>query len=184
VNPRRAARLLNLSSRFPRLQAAATRYHARAYVESGGRRGGRWVAGLPVMVIETVGRRSGEKRASPIVYVRDGDGYLVTPANAGAAKTPAWWLNLQAAGEAAVVIRGERRKVRPRVLEGAERERAWRAMTDARVTLDDYDSFTDRELPMVRLEPVSAPAPGSASARPSRHAGRSRAAARSSSRSA
>lgn len=181
MNRRRIARLLNLSSRLPRLQGVLTRYHARAYVGSGGRRGGRWVGGLPVMVIETVGRRSGERRSSPIVYVRDGDGYLVTPANAGAGRTPAWWLNLEAAGRGAALVRAERLVVRPRVLLGVEREHAWRAMVDAGVALDDYDSFTERELPIVRLEPVPSSRSGQVAARPSRPAGRSRAAARSSS---
>jgi deazaflavin-dependent oxidoreductase (nitroreductase family) len=180
VNRRRVSRLLNLSSRLPRVQRILTRYHARASLGSDGRRGGRWVGGLPVMVIETVGRRSGRKRSSPIVYVRDGDGYLVTPANAGARRTPAWWLNLRDAGEAAVAVRGERLRVVPRVLEGPERRRAWEAMTDAGVALEDYESFTEREFPMVRLEPVSAAPSVAAAARPSRPAARTRSAARSS----
>ena len=133
------------------------------------------------MVIETVGRRSGERRASPIVYVRDGDGYLVTPANAGAGRTPAWWLNLEAAGRGVALVRAERLVVRPRVLLGAEREHAWRAMVDAGVALDEYDAFAEREFPMVRLEPVPSGRSAPAAARPSRPAGRSRAAARSSS---
>jgi deazaflavin-dependent oxidoreductase (nitroreductase family) len=181
VNQRRVARLMNLSSRLPRLQAVLTRFHARAHLRTRGRRGGRWVGGLPVIVIETVGRRSGRKRATPIIYVRDGDGYLVTPANAGADRTPAWWLNLEAAGEGAVVVRGERQPIRPRVLHGAERERAWEAMVRAGVALEDYRSFTEREFPLIRLEPVPARPAGSAAARPSRPAARSRSTARSSS---
>jgi F420H(2)-dependent quinone reductase len=179
VSRRRVSRLLNLSSRLPRLQGVLTRFHARAYLRTRGRRGGRWVSGLPVMVIETVGRRSGRKRATPIVYVPDGDGWLVTPANAGADRTPAWWLNLRAAGEATVVLRDERLGVRMQLLEGAERERAWRTMVAAGVALEDYSSFTEREFPMVRLEPAPARPSASTSARPSRPAGRSRAAARS-----
>ena len=181
MNQRRVARLMNLSSRFRRLQGVMTRFHARAYLRTGGRRGGRWVAFMPVMFIETVGRRSGRKRASPIIYAPDGDGYLVAPANAGADRTPAWWLNLRAAGEAEAVIRGERLHVRPLVLEGPERERAWKAMVDAGVALDDYGSFTERQFPMVRLEPVAARPGATGSARPSRPAERNRAAARSSS---
>jgi F420H(2)-dependent quinone reductase len=148
------ARLLNLSSRFHRLQPLATRFHARAYRRSRGRRGGRWF-GMPVLVIETVGRCSGEPRAAPIVYVRDGDRFLVTPANAGAEQTPAWWLNLRAAGEGVAVVKGERVRVRPRVLEGAEQERAWQAMSRELPALEDYRTFTEREFPFVALEPVA-----------------------------
>jgi F420H(2)-dependent quinone reductase len=147
------ARLLNLSSRFPRLQRRSTRYHARVYARTRGRRGGRWF-GVPVMLIETVGRRSGERRASPIVYVETGSGLLVTPANAGAKRTPAWWLNLSAAGEGVAVVGGERRRVRPRVLEGPEREGAWAAMARVLPAIDDYRTFTEREFPLVMLEPV------------------------------
>ena len=181
MNRRRIARVQNLSSRLPRLQGILTRLHARAYVASGGRRGSRWVAGLPVMVVETVGRRSGRRRASPIIYVRDGEGYLVSPANAGAEKTPAWWLNLRAAGKGAVIVHGERVEVRPRELEGPERERAWQAMVRAGVALDDYRTFTRRDIPLVRLDPVPAPRPAPASAGPSEPASRSRPVARSSS---
>jgi F420H(2)-dependent quinone reductase len=148
------ARLLNLTSRAPRLQSLGSRFHARLYSRSGGRRGGRWF-GLPVLVIETRGRRSGRTRSTPIVYVRDGDRFLVTPANAGAKRTPAWWLNLSAAGEGTAVVRGKRTPVRPRVLEGAEGERAWQAMSRVLPALEDYRSFTERELPLVALEPVA-----------------------------
>lgn len=148
------ARLLNLSSRFPRLQRRSTRYHARVYARSGGRRGGRWF-GVPVMLIETVGRRSGKKRTTPIVYVRTGIGYLVTPANAGAELTPAWWLNLSASGEGVAVVRGERQPVRPRVLEGPEREGAWAALARLLPAIDDYRTFTERDFPLVMLEPVA-----------------------------
>jgi deazaflavin-dependent oxidoreductase (nitroreductase family) len=148
------ARVLNLTSRLPRLQRRGSQYHARVYARTRGRRGGRWF-GVPVMVIETVGRRSGKRRTTPIVYVRTDTGYLVTPANAGAERTPAWWLNLRAAGEAVAVIRGERLRVRPRVLEGPEHEGAWAAMARVLPAIDDYRTFTEREFPLVMLEPVS-----------------------------
>jgi F420H(2)-dependent quinone reductase len=147
------ARLLNLASRFPRMEAAGSRFHARLYARSAGRRGGRWF-GVPVLVIETIGCRSGRPRATPIVYVRDGDRLLVTPANAGAEKTPAWWLNLRAAGEGVAVIRGRRTPMRPSVLEGAEADRAWRAMERVLPAIEDYRTFTERRFPVVALEPV------------------------------
>jgi F420H(2)-dependent quinone reductase len=148
------ARLLNLSSRFPRFQTLSTGYHARVYARTRGRRGGLWF-GVPVMLIETVGRRSGRKRTTPIVYLEAGDGFLVTPANAGAQHTPAWWLNLSAAGEAVAVVHGERRRVRPRVLEGPEREGAWAALARVLPAIDDYRTFTERDFPLVMLEPVA-----------------------------
>jgi deazaflavin-dependent oxidoreductase (nitroreductase family) len=147
------ARLFNLTSRVPRLQSAATRFHSRAYARTGGRRGGRWW-GVPVLVLETVGRRSGKPRRTPIVYVRDGERLLVTPANAGADRTPGWWLNLAAAGEGVALVEGMRVRVRPRVLEGDEREHGWRALARALPALHDYGTFTERRFPLVSLEPL------------------------------
>jgi len=71
------------------------RLHARLYRISGGRFLPQWFAGAPVMVLETVGRRSGHKRATPVLYLRAGDALIVLAANTGADRTPAWWLNLR-----------------------------------------------------------------------------------------
>jgi deazaflavin-dependent oxidoreductase (nitroreductase family) len=150
---RRVARLQNLSTRFPRLQHAGSRFHARLVEGSGGRFGGRWLGGAPVLVLETVGRRTGRRRTTPIIYLRDGERFIVTPANAGAERTPDWWLNLRAAGEATAIVRGHRVPVRARVIEGAERERLWREFARQLAALDDYSSFTEREFPIVALEP-------------------------------
>jgi deazaflavin-dependent oxidoreductase (nitroreductase family) len=76
------------------------------------------------------------------------------PSNAGSDRTPAWWLNLRDAGEGWVVYRGKRRRVRPRVTEGAERERLWKRFTEVYPGLDDYATYTDREWPVVLLEPT------------------------------
>lgn len=147
-----AGRLTNLLGRVPGAHAF-TQLHARMYRRSGGRLGRRWI-GAPVLVLETVGRKSGKQRATPLIYARDGDAYLVVAANAGAAADPAWWLNLRAAGEAELVVAGERLRVRASALEGAERERCWRLVAEAYAPLDDYPRFTDRELPVIRLEPL------------------------------
>lgn len=146
------ARLLHATNRLPRLQRAAAGLHGRLYERTGGRFLGRWV-GSPVLVLETVGRRSGRRRATPVIYLRDGESFVVTPANAGAERTPAWWLNLRAAGAAVAVVGGRRRPVRARVAEGAERERLWRRLVEASPAVEHYRRMTDRELPVVVLEP-------------------------------
>jgi deazaflavin-dependent oxidoreductase (nitroreductase family) len=105
-----------------------------------------------VLVLETVGRRSGEPRATPLVYARDGDDFVVSPAAGGTTPNPAWWLNLQAAGSAVAVIGRERRTVRPRVAAGPERERLWPKYCDAYPPARDYVGFMGRELTLVVLE--------------------------------
>jgi F420H(2)-dependent quinone reductase len=133
---------------------AWSRLHARLYRLTRGRFLPRWFAGAPVMVLETRGRRSGEIRRSPVLYLRDGDAIVVCASNAGADRTPSWWLNLRQAGEGTAVIGTERTRVRPRVLEGAEREQLWEAFAEMYPQLDQYTEFTERPFPLVALEPV------------------------------
>jgi F420H(2)-dependent quinone reductase len=129
------------------------RLHARLYRASGGRVLPRWFAGAPVLVLETIGRRSGHKRATPVLYLRDGDAFIVLAANAGADRTPAWWLNLRAAGVGEVVVGRRRMRVRPRLLSGTERDLLWRAFVDMYPQAEHYTRFTYRELPLIALEP-------------------------------
>jgi deazaflavin-dependent oxidoreductase (nitroreductase family) len=154
LNQKRIAKRSNWLVRKRRGRAIGwSRLHARLYQLTRGRFLPRWWAGAPVMVLETRGRRSGELRRSPVLYLRDGDGVVVCPSNAGAHRTPAWWLNLREAGEGTIVIGRERTSVRPRVLEGAERERLWRDFAEMYPQLDHYTEFTERRFPLVALEP-------------------------------
>ena len=139
---------------MPRVQRAMGRAHARLYRLTGGRFGRRWFAGAPVMVLQTVGRRSGERRSTPVLYLRDGAALVVMAANAGSTRTPAWWLNLQAAGYGVAVLGRDHLPVRPRELAGTERERLWRAFVEMYPQAAHYPRFTDRELPLIALEPA------------------------------
>ncbi|HEX2085792.1 MAG TPA: nitroreductase/quinone reductase family protein [Solirubrobacteraceae bacterium] len=143
-------RLLASAGPFARI---GSRLHARLYRATGGRLGRRWF-GAPVMVLETVGRQSGRPRSTPVLCLRHGEDLVVVAANAGAPRPPAWWLNLRDAGEAVAVVGGERRRVRPRVAEGPERERLWAAFARMYPQIDDYTGFTDRRFPVVVLEKV------------------------------
>ena len=72
-----------------------TRLHAWVYRRSGGRVLGR-MGGQPVLLLQTTGRRSGRTRTTPVQYLADGDTFVVVASNAGAARPPAWYLNLRA----------------------------------------------------------------------------------------
>lgn len=149
----RVARRSNaVANRHPRAVRAWSRLHARLNRVSRGRFVPRWF-GAPVLVLEAVGRRSGRRRATPVLYLRDGERFVVYAANAGAHRAPAWWLNLRDAGEADVILQGRRTRVRPRVLEGAERERAFAAFCAMYPQAREYPAFTDRPMPLVALEP-------------------------------
>jgi F420H(2)-dependent quinone reductase len=122
------------------------------YRLSGGRVGGR-VGQAPVLLLTTTGRKSGELRTAPVVYLADGDNAVVINTNAGNAKVPAWSLNLEADPEAEVE-RGRRRyPVRARIAEGEERERLWREHNEQYAGFDDYQEKLDRMPSVIVLEP-------------------------------
>jgi F420H(2)-dependent quinone reductase len=151
----RLGRMLNAATRFPRVQRLATRAHSALHRRTKGRLLGRWF-GSPVLILETVGRRSGKPRTTPVIYARDGDALIVSPANAGSARVPAWWLNLEAAGTAVAIVAGERRPVRARRVEGPEAKRLWGLLARQSPSIDAYPQFTDREFPVIALEPDDA----------------------------
>lgn len=124
---------------------------ARVYRRTRGRLGGKY-GGKPVLVLITVGRRSGQERSTPVVYMPDGDRWVVLPSNAGQDRPPAWWLNLQARPEAEVIVGGNRVPVRARVAEGEESDRLRAAAADYNPEFADYQEMTSREIPVVVLE--------------------------------
>jgi deazaflavin-dependent oxidoreductase (nitroreductase family) len=132
---------------------AATRWltslHAALLLRASAGPATRWF-GSRVLVLETVGRRTGARRAAPLVYLPDDDDLVVVPANGGAPRPPAWWLNLRAAGEAVAVVGDERRRVRAHVAAGADRERLWRRFA-AVTPVTHYQRSAGRELPVVVL---------------------------------
>jgi deazaflavin-dependent oxidoreductase (nitroreductase family) len=156
VRGSRSARLLgqglHLAAESP-FASLATGAHARIYRGTRGRALSRWF-GNPVLVIETVGRRSGERRATAITYVPLGERRVVMPINAGSDRAPSWWLNLQAAGRGVLIVSGRREAVQPRVTDGAEREELWRAYVRQAPLMAEYARLTAREVPVVVLEPI------------------------------
>jgi F420H(2)-dependent quinone reductase len=124
------------------------------YRLSGGRLGGK-VNQAPVLLLTTTGRKSGQKRTAPVVYLDDGDRYVVIGSNAGHARVPAWSLNLKADSDAEIEVGRRRIKVRARVAEGEERAELWRRSNEQYGGFDDYEARTDREIALFVLEPVA-----------------------------
>ena len=119
---------------------------------------GRWF-GSPVLVLETVGRKTGTRRRATMTYCSVDGGWVVTPINAGSARTPAWWLNLEAAGQGTVAIRGARVRVEAREPLGSERDRLWTRYVAQTPVLEEFRSYAGREIPVVVLEPLEEPRP-------------------------
>ena len=108
---------------------------------------------LRCLVLKTTGRRSGAQRKVVLAHLRDGDGYIVLASNFGQERPPAWWLNLEARGEATVIVAGRRVPVRARELHGDERRAVLARATAHNKQWRAYAKSLDRALPVVRLEP-------------------------------
>jgi F420H(2)-dependent quinone reductase len=119
---------------------------------SGGRLGGR-LLGAPVLVLRTIGRRSGQPRESPAFYVSHNDDFVVVASNAASREFPAWWLNLQANPDADALVKGQWRPVRARRATEAEVAEVWPKLVSIYRGYDHYKSIATRELPVVLLEP-------------------------------
>jgi deazaflavin-dependent oxidoreductase (nitroreductase family) len=122
------------------------------YRLSGGRIGGR-INQAPVLLLTTTGRKSGQVRTAPVVYLADGENLVVIGSNAGHNRTPAWSLNLKANPDAEVEVGRERRPVRARVAEGDERTDLWRKHNEQYSGFDEYEARTDRDIALFVLEP-------------------------------
>jgi len=107
---------------------------------------------MPVLLLTTIGRKSGRSRTQPLTYTQSGDGYAVIASKGGAPQHPLWYLNLRANPLAEVTVGRKMRKVRARDAQGEERERLWRALADLYPGYDRYAEKTSRQIPVVVLE--------------------------------
>jgi len=107
----------------------------------------------PVLLLTSTGRRSGQPRTAPVVYLADGERLIVIGSNAGNERAPAWAHNLQANPEAEIEVGGDRRKVRARIAEGDERAELWRRSNEQYAGFDSYEARTSRDIRLFVLEP-------------------------------
>ncbi len=110
--------------------------------------------GFPLCYLAVRGRRSGEERVVPLLYVADGDGVVLIASNWGARRDPAWALNLEAATEATVTVDGESRTLSPRRASGEELDGYWTAAFEFWPGYAGYRRRAGREIPIFVLEPL------------------------------
>jgi deazaflavin-dependent oxidoreductase (nitroreductase family) len=130
----------------------AGKWNVPIYRATRGRVLGR-VGSAPVLLLTTIGRKSGRRRTAPVLYLRRGEDLVVIGSNAGNANAPAWALNLEANSEATVEIGSEKREARARIAEGEERTELWNAMSDQYSGFDHYRERTTRDIRVFVLEP-------------------------------
>lgn len=127
--------------------------HTLVYRATRGLVGHRLPGAPPMLLLDHVGARSGTRRTSPLVYVRDGDNLVIVASKGGHPRHPAWFHNLRANPETTVQVGGERRPVRARVATAPERARLWPRAVATYAGYRGYQERTDREIPLVVLEP-------------------------------
>jgi deazaflavin-dependent oxidoreductase (nitroreductase family) len=137
------------------------RNHVRRYLESDGADGHMWdssVAGgsgpVPTLLLTTRGRKSGEPRLLPLIYGKADGGYVIIASKGGAPSHPAWYLNLAAHPEVDVQVAADRFKATARVATGKERSALWSQMVELYPPYTAYQERTEREIPVVVLEPT------------------------------
>jgi deazaflavin-dependent oxidoreductase (nitroreductase family) len=129
--------------------------HVERYRATDGEEGHIWVEGSTVALLTTTGRKSGEERTTPLIYGKHGDNYLLIASQGGKPQHPAWYLNLEADPNAELQVLGDRFKVRARDATPEEKPEMWKQMTEQWPYYDDYQRITEREIPVVVLEPVT-----------------------------
>ena len=123
------------------------------YEATGGKEGGT-LEGKPVVILTTKGRHSGAVRKSPLMRVEHGGRYVVVASVGGAPKHPVWYLNLVADPQVTLQDGDEVMKLRARTATPAERKEWWPHATAAWPAYDEYQKNTERQIPVVILEPV------------------------------
>ena len=154
--------------RPPGLDSPATskliKYMSRAQVRlftlTNGRVGSKWRVGagfrkpVPTLLLEHVGRTSGKRFTTPLLYLEDGRDLVVVASQGGLPKNPQWYANLKASPETQVHLRKERgRLVLARVATPEERTELWPRLVELYADFAKYASWADREIPVVVLEP-------------------------------
>jgi deazaflavin-dependent oxidoreductase (nitroreductase family) len=105
-----------------------------------------------MLLLDHVGARSGTKRTSPLLYVRDGEDLVIVASKGGFPKHPAWYHNLIANPNTTVQVGSEKLPVHARVAKPEEREKLWKLAVAGYGGYEDYKARTDREIPLVVLE--------------------------------
>ncbi|MFI7528588.1 nitroreductase family deazaflavin-dependent oxidoreductase [Nocardia salmonicida] len=142
------------------------RYGSRAqawvYRRTNGRVGATWRIGagfrkpVPTLLLEHRGRKSGKIFTAPLLYLVDGQDLVIVGSQGGLAKHPQWYLNLLADPNAHVRIRAEHYPVLARVADAEQRQRLWPRLTELYADFDAYQSWTEREIPVVILSRTAA----------------------------
>ena len=127
--------------------------HTVVYRLTGGLIGHRVPGAPPSLLLDHVGAKSGTKRTAPLAYLKDGNDYVLVASKGGHPRNPAWFHNLVANPDVTIQVGTSRKKVHARVASAQERKRLWPKVVDNYGGFEGYQQRTEREIPLVILEP-------------------------------
>jgi deazaflavin-dependent oxidoreductase (nitroreductase family) len=127
--------------------------HIDTYRATDGETGHDW-KGAHVLLLTTKGRKSGEPRTTPLIYGVEGGNYLIVASKGGSDEPPAWYLNLKESPTVEIQVKGDRITAQARDATAEEKPPLWKQMTEQWPDYDAYQRNTDREIPVVVLEPA------------------------------
>lgn len=158
MDPKNKPKQLN-SPLVTKVMKYAGKAHVWVYRHSGGKIGANWRVGagfkkpVPTLLLEHTGRKSGKTFVSPLVYITDGDDVVIVASQGGRDTHPQWYHNLVANPDVHVEIGTDRRAVRAEVASPEERARLWPKLVEAYADFDTYQSWAEREIPVIVLKP-------------------------------
>ncbi|MEO3870056.1 nitroreductase family deazaflavin-dependent oxidoreductase [Nonomuraea sp. B12E4] len=127
--------------------------HVQRYQETDGAEGHDW-NNTTVLLLTTKGRKSGKPYTTPLIYQRHGDDYVIVASKGGDPANPQWYENLRADPDVGVQVLGDRFRARARTASDEEKPELWRLMARTWPDYDQYQTKTDRPIPVVVLERV------------------------------
>jgi deazaflavin-dependent oxidoreductase (nitroreductase family) len=128
--------------------------HVETYRKTDGAEGYDWQGGSHIILLTTIGHRSGEERTVPLIFGKHGHDYLVVASKGGADDPPAWYVNLEANPAVTVQDRGDVFKAVARTANDEEKKTLWPIMTKEWPAYDEYQTKTERPIAVVVLERV------------------------------
>jgi deazaflavin-dependent oxidoreductase (nitroreductase family) len=109
-----------------------------------------------MLLLHTVGRKSGKRRTHTLLYIRDGEDLVICASNNGSPRPPAWYLNLLANPRVHIQHGQVKQEVVAETVGPEEREQLWQRLLEVRPQYADYQQNTSRVFPVIRLKPLPA----------------------------
>ena len=144
----------------PKIIKVMSQVNTAVYRWTGGLLGSTWRVGsafpwgIPVLLLTTIGRKSGQPRTLPLIFIEEGDHIIIVASKGGLPSEPLWYKNLVANPECDVQIKRRKMKAKARTASPEEREALWPKLVAHYPDFASYATWTDRILPVVILEPI------------------------------